>query len=121
MIQKLINRFAYLDLLIRKRATGSPKELATRLGITERAWFKIRDELVNELDLPLAYDPNRQTYYYTEEGKLVFGFQRTLSVNEMEKLEGGRLQRQIISTGFGGFTALLYCTGSTVKSDRFVA
>ncbi|MCC5612905.1 hypothetical protein LC612_41025 [Nostoc sp. CHAB 5834] len=34
MIQKLANRFRYLDSLIRKRATGSPKEVAERLGIT---------------------------------------------------------------------------------------
>ncbi|PHK37184.1 hypothetical protein VF13_36780 [Nostoc linckia z16] len=45
MIQKLSNRFRFLDYLIRKRATGSPRELAQRLGITERAWHKIRDEL----------------------------------------------------------------------------
>ncbi|MVM40916.1 hypothetical protein GO730_29860 [Spirosoma sp. HMF3257] len=53
MLQKLTNRFVYLDSLIRKRATGSPKELATRLGITERAWYNLRDELVNDLGLPL--------------------------------------------------------------------
>ncbi|MGF7218329.1 hypothetical protein GGR92_004506 [Spirosoma lacussanchae] len=59
-------------------------------SITERAWHKIRDELVNDLNLPLAYDPVRKTYYYTEEGQLVFGFQRKLNNSDMEKLEGGR-------------------------------
>ncbi|MGF7217380.1 hypothetical protein GGR92_003553 [Spirosoma lacussanchae] len=39
MIQKLANRFRFLDSLIRKRATGSPKELAQRLGITGPATF----------------------------------------------------------------------------------
>lgn len=90
MIQKLVNRFSYLDSLVRKRATGSPKELAKRLGITERAWYKIRDELVNDLNVPLAYDSHRQTYYYAQEGQLIFQFQRRLDTNRMEELEGGR-------------------------------
>lgn len=90
VIQKLANRFRFLDSLISKGATGSPKELAERLGITERAWHKIRDELVNDLNLPLAYDPIRKTYYYTEAGQLVFEFRRKLTTDDMEKLEGGR-------------------------------
>ena len=91
MIQKLVNRFSHLDSLIRKRATGCPKTLAGRLCITVRAWYKIRDELVHDLGLPLAYDSQRQTYYYKEEGQLVFEFRRTLNTDDLEKLEGGRL------------------------------
>lgn len=90
MIQKLVNRFIYLDALLKKRATGTPGQLAQRLGLTERAWYKLRDELVNDLDVPIAYDPHAQTYYYREEGQLVFTFQRKLTTDDMEKLEGGR-------------------------------
>ena len=81
MVQKLVNRFSYLDSLVRKRATGCPKELAQRLGITERAWYKIRDELVNDLNVPLAYDAYCRTYYYAEEGQLVFQFRKTTSTD----------------------------------------
>ena len=109
MIQKLANRFMYLDSLIRKRATGCPKELAKRLGISERTWFKIRDELVNELDLPLAYDQHRETYYYTEEGQLIFEFRRKLNVNDMEKLEGGgALAGSLLPIDFRGFLGFLH-------------
>lgn len=90
MIQKLVNRFTYLDALLKKRATGTPCQLAERLGLTERAWYKLRDELVNDLDVPIAYDPHAQTYYYREEGQLLFAFQRKLTTDNMEKLEGGR-------------------------------
>lgn len=86
MVQKLANRFSYLDSLIRMRATGCPKKLAERLGITERAWYKIRDELVNDLNVPLAYDPQQQTYYYTQKGQLIFRFQ-PISSNSQEKQE----------------------------------
>lgn len=99
MIQKLANRFHHLDSLIRKRATGTPGELAERLGITERAWHKIRDELVNDLNLPLAYDPHCKTYYYTEEGQLVFEFRKKLTNDDMEKLEGGHFVQTQLSHG----------------------
>lgn len=95
MIQKLSDRFSFLDALIRKRSTGSPKALAARLGLTERAWYKLRDELINDLGLPLAYDAHRQTYYYTEEGQLVFQFLRKLDADRMEKLEGGQALRSV--------------------------
>ena len=90
MVQKLSNRFTYLDSLIRMRATGCPKELAKRLGITERAWYKIRDELINDLCVPLAYDSHRQTYYYAQKGQLVFQFQK-LNTDDMEKPKENQL------------------------------
>ncbi len=89
MIQKVSNRFSYLNALICQCATGCPKELATRLGITERAWYKLRDELIHDLGVPIAYDPQRQTYYYTEDGELLFQFRRRLTNDDMQKLEGG--------------------------------
>ncbi len=102
MIDKLANRFHHLNTLIRKRATGTPKELAERLGITERAWYKIRDELIHDLNVPLAYDPQRQTYYYTEAGQFVFGFCRSLTTSDMEELEGGgSIQVQPDRVAFG--------------------
>ena len=89
MLQKLCNRYESLNCLVRKRATGSPKELAQKLGISERAWYKLRDELVNELGVPLAYCPVRRTYYYAEEGEIVFQFRRRLGSEQMEGLSGG--------------------------------
>lgn len=86
MLYKLLNRLAFLDLLIRKRATGCPKELAKRLGITERAWYKIRDELINDLGIPIAYDPHTKTYYYTEAGQFVSRFVRKSDADDIEKL-----------------------------------
>ncbi len=88
MILKLQQRFEYLNRLLKMRATGTPKELAFKLGITERAWYKLRDQLVNDLELPIAYCPHRRSYYYTEEGSLEFGF-RKISNREKEQITGG--------------------------------
>ena len=109
MIHKLSNRFAYLDTLIRKQATGSPKDLAERLGMTERGWYKLRDELINDLHVPLAYDPVRQTYYYTQEGQLLFQFLKKLDNESMEKIEGGRLTGSLLAYAGRQFIPLLNC------------
>jgi hypothetical protein len=84
MILKLQHRFVYLNYLLKNKATGTPKELASKLGLTERAWYKLRDQLVNDLELPIAYCNERRSYYYTEEGSFEFGFRR-FSALEKEK------------------------------------
>jgi hypothetical protein len=86
MIWKMKQRLGHLNLLIKQKATGTPKQLAMKLGITERAWYKLRDSLINSL--PIDYCPHRQSYYYTEEGSFEMGFRR-LPPNETEKLQGG--------------------------------
>ena len=91
MIGKLTNRFTYLDSLVRRYATGTPAQLAAKLGLSERGWYKLRDELVNDLNVPLAYCPVRKTYYYTFDGELVFQLRRRLENDDMSKLEGGHL------------------------------
>ncbi|WP_460667194.1 hypothetical protein [Larkinella knui] len=47
MITKLHNRYEALDSLIRKRATGSPKELAQKLGIGELIELEISLSMVH--------------------------------------------------------------------------
>jgi hypothetical protein len=73
-IKRYIDRVQYLDYLIRTRATGTPEELARKLGLSKRAWFELRSELVEEFDFPIAYCPYRQSYYYTRSGNFRFGF-----------------------------------------------
>jgi hypothetical protein len=89
MLFKLRQRLSYLNQLIKQRATGSPKELARKLGITERAWYKLRDELVNDLNLPIDYCPNSRSYIYTEEGSFEIGFKK-LPPDKAANLTGGK-------------------------------
>jgi hypothetical protein len=105
MLQKLLNRFDHLDALVRKGATGSPAELAEKLGLSERAWYNLRDELINDLDVPLAYDPHRRTYYCTEAGQLLFRFRRKLAPEDMEKMDGGNARQR---SDFGSYGLLAY-------------
>jgi hypothetical protein len=89
MLFKLRQRLSYLNQLIKQRATGSPKELARKLGITERAWYKLRDELVNDLNLPIDYCPHSRSYIYTEEGSFEIGFKK-LPPDKAANLTGGK-------------------------------
>jgi hypothetical protein len=81
---KLQQRMEYLNYLLKNKATGTPRELATKLRITERAWYKFRDQLINDLQLPIAYCPKQRTYYYTEPGSFEFGFKKN---NVQEKVK----------------------------------
>jgi len=89
MLFKLRQRLSYLNQLIKQRATGSPKELARKLGITERAWYKLRDELANDLNLPIDYCPHSRSYIYTEEGSFEIGFKK-LPPDKAANLTGGK-------------------------------
>lgn len=81
-------RLIYLDYLIRTHTTGTPEQLAQKLGLSTSGWYRLRDVLVNDLDWPLAFDPYRCTYYYTENVMFVFGFKR-LDAGEAARINGG--------------------------------
>ena len=74
MLFKWQQRFQKLDLLIRHKSTGNPQELAKKLGISVRQWYKLKDALIGDLALPIEYDSYCQTYYYTRPGVLRFEF-----------------------------------------------
>ena len=71
---KYVNRALQADQLIRMKSTGSPKEFADKLGISERSLYDFLDELKYDFDCPIAYCHLRRSYYYTCEGKMTFGF-----------------------------------------------
>jgi Mn-dependent DtxR family transcriptional regulator len=63
-----------IDALIKRKGTGSPSQLASRLGISERSVYAIIQSM-KELGAPIYYDHYRLSYCYSEEGKFVFSFQ----------------------------------------------
>lgn len=62
---KNLQRLHRLHKLIEDETTGTPKELANRLHISERLVYLMIDQL-KDYDAPIAYDRSRKTYYYTE-------------------------------------------------------
>ena len=67
----LINR---IDNLIRRRATGTPDDIAEKLGVSRSTWYNYLELLTGELNFPIEYDTENQTYFYTANGEFRAGF-----------------------------------------------
>ena len=88
-----LSRIQRLDILIRKKSTGSPKELAEKLGISERWLFHLLDEIREELDCPIRYNRLRRSYEYEKPGKVMIGFlnEAELDIKSLKSTNGGHL------------------------------
>jgi predicted DNA-binding transcriptional regulator YafY len=90
ILSKYLSRLQRLDQLIRQNQTGTPKELARKMGISERQAYNCIDDM-KELGLPISYDRYRQSYFYEEPVQLSVNISfRNLSSGEIIKIEGGR-------------------------------
>ena len=58
--------------MIEKERTGSAKEAAERIGISERMIFNYVRILKTELNAPINYNRNKQTYSFNENGRLIW-------------------------------------------------
>lgn len=47
------------------KSTGSPRELADRMSVSRATLFRHLDDL-RSMGAPIAYEKDRQTYYYEE-------------------------------------------------------
>ena len=72
--QKHKERFDQIDRLIRMKATGPPKALAKKLGISESHMYRLLDAM-RMLGAPIEYSRKKQTYFYTRRGRFSIGFQ----------------------------------------------
>jgi predicted DNA-binding transcriptional regulator YafY len=73
-----------IDSLLRRRDTGTPNQLAQKLGIGRATWFEWLEQLRADLGLPIAYDTAARTYYYTRSGQAVCGFMEEFPAGELE-------------------------------------
>jgi predicted DNA-binding transcriptional regulator YafY len=67
------DRLDHLNSLIRKRATGTPEELAQKLNVSERTIFEYI-EILRSLGADIKYSRDRMSYYYTNDGTFDFHF-----------------------------------------------
>lgn len=85
-----LNRIQRLDNLIRQKRTGSPKELAEKLNISERWLYYFLDELKTDLGCPIRYDRRKRSYVYETPGHVKIGFIREVEPWQMGKISGGK-------------------------------
>lgn len=88
-LTKQIALLERVDQLIRLKATGSPKQLAERLQVSEATVFRII-ETMKEMNAPVCYNIASQSYSYTETAKFTCGFfVQELDADEERNLSGG--------------------------------
>lgn len=88
MILKAKDQLERLHQLIESGSTGSPAELAQRLGVTDRTVRNYISQLV-KLGAPVEYSRSSQTYYYKHPVALRFTFE-PLNTSAQETSGGGK-------------------------------
>jgi predicted DNA-binding transcriptional regulator YafY len=84
-LTKYLERFRRLHMMIGKKATGTPAELAGKLDLSERAVFEyIR--IMREMGAPIAFCHYRRSYYYERKVQFDIGF-RDLSDDDKRIIE----------------------------------
>jgi predicted DNA-binding transcriptional regulator YafY len=73
MRKEIFHRLSRIDSLIRIKGTGTPSELADKIGISERSTYEyIR--LMKDFGAPVLYSRQRKSYYYKEDGRFTISF-----------------------------------------------
>ena len=97
---RYFQRLERLHTLIRRKGTGTPRELAQKLDLSERQLYECLAEM-REMGAPIAFCATRKTYYYSREVNLNFGFVLTdLNPAEQINTNGGSN-----TLGYVGFDA----------------
>jgi len=66
----ILYRLKHIDSLIRIKGTGTPDQLAQRLGMSRRSLFDYLN-LMKDYGAPIKYCSQRQSYYYETEGRFM--------------------------------------------------
>ena len=77
-----IKKIIKINDLIASGRSGTPRNLANKLGVSERMLYLIIRYMKVELGAPIQYDRNKMRYYYSETGILIFKWQ-SKSVNNL--------------------------------------
>lgn len=71
---KIRQQLSHLHSLIQIQATGTPEQLAQRMGVTDRTVKSLIAQL-RQLDADICYCHRRRTYYYRFPVCFKFGFE----------------------------------------------
>ena len=72
----MIIKIQQLIEYIHEGATGSPNEIAIKLGVSERMVFKYIDIIRTEFKAPVKYNRISKTYFFETSGNLDLRWQK---------------------------------------------
>jgi predicted DNA-binding transcriptional regulator YafY len=85
---KNLERLRQLHTLIENERTGSPKDLANRMNISERLVYNLIEQL-KDFEARICYDRGRKTYYYSDDFQLKVKISvSVISNNEVTRILG---------------------------------
>jgi len=88
-ISTYFDRISRIDQLIRLQATGTPQDLARKLGICKSNLY-LYLEFMRSMGAPIIYNQYRNSFVYEQKGSFKIGFNvKPLDTNELKILEGG--------------------------------
>ena len=103
-----IERLQLLHLLIAQKKTGTPEELAKRLGVS-RSYLYIMMEDLKMLNLYVSYSRKNKTFYYENEVNVEFILNiQTLKDDDLININAGSLAFLLPSTILDGTNLSLY-------------
>jgi len=76
ILKDQINLLDRIDYLIQRHATGTPKQLAHKLNLSERMVYNYILVLKTEFNAPIVYSRTLQSYMYTEQVTFQVGFKK---------------------------------------------
>jgi len=86
---KQLERLRKAHKLIRQENTGTPKEFAIKLHISERQIYNILEQL-KDMDAPLLFNRKANTYYYSYDFDLLVNISvQVLIHNELKTIYAG--------------------------------
>lgn len=90
-LTKQISLIERIDQLVRLHATGTPKELASRLNISKAKLYRVID-VMKELRAPIVYNIALQSFEYEEAVRFKCGFYfKVLHDQDAISINGGAI------------------------------
>lgn len=83
-ITNQLQRIRKMNERIKSENTGSPKEFAEDLGISESHFYRCIEEL-QEMGIPIKYSRSRRTYFYDNNSELSFSYSLKLISDQGSK------------------------------------
>ncbi len=99
-IEKL-NTIERIDQLIRLKATGSPKDLASRLALSRSTLYTILESM-RQMGAEIEYCRTDQSFYYRIDKPLAIGFV------EKKSIRGGKNEQYFSPSDFFGQTPFTF-------------
>lgn len=85
-----LEKIQIIDNYIRKNNTGRLKQFAEKVGISRGMLYRYLKFMKEELNAPILYNKIKQTYQYSESGKLYINGWESQSI----KIEGDTLANE---------------------------